>query len=37
MTELLEIYLRATDKEISNDKIDSLQNLAQEITQPPED
>ena len=37
MTELLEIYLRATDKEISNDKIDSLQNLAQEIIQPPED
>ncbi|MBG0771400.1 MAG: exonuclease SbcCD subunit D [Anaerolineaceae bacterium] len=37
MTELLEIYLRATDKEISNEKIESLQNLAQEITQPKED
>lgn len=37
MTELLEIYLRATDKEISTEKIEGLQNLAQEITQPKED
>ncbi len=37
MTELLEIYLKATDKEISTDKIESLQNLAQEIIQPSDD
>jgi len=37
MTELLEIYLKATEREISTDKINSLQNLAQEITQPPEE
>ncbi|MBG0787048.1 MAG: exonuclease SbcCD subunit D [Anaerolineaceae bacterium] len=37
MTELLEIYLKATDKEISSGKIESLQSLAQEIIQPSDD
>ena len=34
MTELLEIYLKATEKDVSADKIEALQNLAQSLTQP---
>ena len=33
MTELLEIYLKATEKDVSADKIEALQNLAQSLTQ----
>jgi len=33
MTELLEIYLKASDKDVSADKIESLQNLAQSLIQ----
>ena len=37
MGELLEIYLKATDKEITAEKIASLQNLAREILDPSDD